>query len=580
MDTAGNMRQDQPSSSQRFERNSLVQEAILEMAQSGREQRGAVYTKTEVVDFMLDLIGYDPSADLTSFRILEPSFGEGDFLFAVIYRLLESFQDHHARDEAMVDKLSNCLVGVELHQDTYKKTRCGVEALLEDFGLAKTEAHTVSGRWLIQDDFLLSELAPGFTHIVGNPPYVRQEMIPQPLIEAYREVFATIYDRADLYIPFFERSLSLLSRDGKLSFICSDRWMKNRFGGPLRKLIAERYHVEHYVDMVNTDAFKHEVSAYPAIVTITRIQGTVTRVAKKPLIEKSFLSRLAKSLNNSSQETSLVTAVPYATQGNAPWLLDSAEQLALVRKLEERFASLEAEGCKIGIGVATGSDRVYIQPYEALDVEEGRKLPLIMAPDIRSGQLLWRGKGVVNPFDDAGQLVDLKDYPRLAAYFTAHEAAIRQRNVAKRSPHAWYRTIDRIYQPLARQPKLLIPDIMHKPTIVFEKGTFYPHHNLYWITSEIWDLRALQTVLRSSIAKFFISLYSVRMRGGYLRYQAQNLRRIRLPAYQALAAPLRQRLLNLAEADDIEAVDAATFELYGLKSQDVRLIRRSLAAVR
>lgn len=550
------------------------------LAQSGVEERGAVYTKAEVVDFMLDLIGYDPTTDLTHCRILEPSFGDGDFLLPIVKRLLTSFRHYHRVDKTTFDKLSRCIVGVELHQETYENTKCEIKTLLEDFGLSKTETRTISGRWLVQDDFLLSDLAPGFTHIVGNPPYVRQEMIPQPLIEAYREAFATVYDRADLYIPFFERSLSLLSHNGKLSFICSDRWMKNRYGGPLRKLIAEQYHVEHYIDMVDTDAFKREVSAYPAIFTITRTQGSVTRIAQKPVIEKAFLNRLAKALNSPKQNSTLITTVPRATEGNAPWLLDSAEQLALVRKLEVQFATLEAEGCKVGIGVATGNDQVYIQPYEALDVEEDRKLPLIMAPDIRSGQLLWRGKGVVNPFDDSGQVVDLKDYPRLAAYFAAHEAAIRKRNVAKRSPNAWYRTIDRIYKPLTNQPKLLIPDIMDNPTIVYDDGKFYPHHNLYWITSETWDLRALQTVLRSSLTKLFISLYSVRMRGGYLRYQAQNLRRIRLPSYHAVAPSLRQRLINLAAVDDIEAVDAAIFDLYGLKTKEARLINNSLCAVR
>jgi hypothetical protein len=35
-------------------------------------------------------------------------------------------------------------------------------------------------------------------------------------------------DRADLYDPFIERSLRLLTDSGRLGFICADRWMKNR----------------------------------------------------------------------------------------------------------------------------------------------------------------------------------------------------------------------------------------------------------------------------------------------------------------------------------------------------------------
>ena len=79
--------------------------------------------------------------------------------------------------------------------------------------------------------------------MIGNPPYVRQELIPDVLMAEYRARYRTIYDRADLYIPFIERSLTSLSPGGQLGFICADRWMKNKYGGPLRKLVSDRFHL-------------------------------------------------------------------------------------------------------------------------------------------------------------------------------------------------------------------------------------------------------------------------------------------------------------------------------------------------
>ncbi len=542
------------------------------------EERGAIYTKEEVVAFMLDLIGYRADEDLTRFRILEPSFGDGDFLVPIVERLMCSYRKHYDSDDTALEKLSNCVVGVELHRDTHAQTRDKIADVLIGHGLPRATACLLSKRWLVQDDFLLTKLSASFTHVVGNPPYLRQEMIPLALIDAYRKTFSTVYDRADLYIPFFERGLSLLTEGGKLSFICSDRWMKNRYGGPLRKLIASRYHVEHYIDMVGTNAFKSEVTAYPAIFTIARNQddtnqGDTTKVARQPRIDAPYLERLAGALTTKDvADHPLVTVASHAVKGYQPWLLDAGEQLSLVRSLEERFPTLEEAGGKVGIGVASGCDRVYIGPYDELEVEEARKLPLLMASDIRSGTLSWAGRGIVNPFDEHGKVVALADYPKLTAFFQEHEDVIRKRNVAKRNATAWYRTIDRIYQPLTYRPKLLIPDIMDNPTIVYDTGRFYPHHNLYWITSESWDLRALQTVLRSSITKLFVSLYSVKMRGGYLRYQAQNLRRIRLPTFDAVSVLLRERLRALAEEADTAQVDAAVFELYGLSDADIQLI--------
>ena len=77
---------------------------------------------------------------------------------------------------------------------------------------------------------------------------------------------------------------------------------------------------------------------------------------------------------------------------------------------------------------------------------------------------------------------------------------------------------------------------------MFEPGRLYPHHNLYFIVSADWDLHALQAVLLSGIARFFVSAYSTKMRGGYLRYQAQYLRRIRIPAWQQVPLELRGAL--------------------------------------
>ena len=63
-----------------------------------------------------------------------------------------------------------------------------------------------------------------------------------------------------------------------------------------------------------------------------------------------------------------------------------------------------------------------------------------------------------------------------------------------------------------------------------DRGEGESHHNLYFIQSGEWDLEVLGGLLMSKVGQFFIESYGVRMRGGYLRFQAQYLRRIRVPA--------------------------------------------------
>lgn len=545
-----------------------VTEAVEAMAEAGVEERGAIFTRREVVDFLLDLAGYTADQDLTRLRLLEPSFGHGDFLLPAIDRLLASWTAQGR--PAPLPALARAIQSVELHRASWSHARELVTARLRQDSISTADAEALARAWLLQGDFLLAELDGSFDVVIGNPPYVRQELIADALMAEYRRRYATIYDRADIYVPFIERSLTLLAPGGRCGFICSDRWMKNRYGGPLRAFVASEFHLRAYVDMVNTPAFHADVVAYPAITIIAREAAGPTRIAHRPEIDRGTLAGLAAELMGENPDPIRgVREIACVTTGAEPWILESSDQLALVRRLEASFPTIEEAGCKIGIGVATGADKAFIGRFDALDVEEDRKLPLVMTRDIEDGTVEWQGLGVINPFQDDGRLVDLARFPRLRRYLEARREQIAGRHVARKAPANWYRTIDRITPSITGKPKLLIPDIKGKAHIVYEGGQLYPHHNLYYITSNTWDVRALQAVLLSGIARLFVAAYSTRMRGGFLRFQAQYLRRIRLPAWEAVSESLRAELIDAAAQLDLEACNRAVFALYGLSEAEL-----------
>lgn len=543
-------------------------------AETGSEGRGAIFTRSEVVNFILDLVGYTEDKPIYNKRLLEPSFGGGEFLLLAVERLLAAWQQSNDHDEPF-SKLENAIRAVELHRETFSKTYLEVVTLLKRYEIDAKTANKIANSWLINGDFLLSPFACEFDFIVGNPPYVRQELIPAALLAEYRNRYQTMYDRADLYVPFIERSLTLLSPDGTLGFICADRWMKNRYGGPLRNLISEHFHLKIYVDMVDTPAFQSDVNAYPAITIISREKPGATRAAYRPQIDRPSLTTLAKALLSPKplKDNKSVLELPRVTNRFEPWLLDASNQISLIRRLEHQFPCLENVGCKVGIGVATGADKAFIADYQDLDVELDRKLPLVTTKDIASGEVQWRGLGVVNPFADNGGLVNLHEYPRLKSYLEARRAAIAGRHCAKKTPDNWYRTIDRINPALALKPKLLIPDIKGNAHIVFEEGNLYPHHNLYYVTSEEWDLRALQAVLLSEITRLFMTTYSTKMRGGFMRFQAQYLRRLRLPRWGDVPKELRKELADAAVKRDVQACNAAVQKLYAVSSREQLALR-------
>ena len=163
-----------------------VTNAVALRAEAGIEERGAIFTRREVVNFILDLAGYTADRPLHRLRLLEPSFGDGDFLLPVIDRLFTAWRASQGDEADPIAALTDCIRAVELHRITFSHTRQAVIDRLVAHGLAPAMATKLAGMWLIQGDFLLIDLPSPFDFVAGNPPYVRQELIPDALMAEYR----------------------------------------------------------------------------------------------------------------------------------------------------------------------------------------------------------------------------------------------------------------------------------------------------------------------------------------------------------------------------------------------------------
>lgn len=150
----------------------------------------------------------------------------------------------------------------------------------------------------------------------------------------------------------------------------------------------------------------------------------------------------------------------------------------------------------------------------------------------------------------------LSEYPRLSAYLLKNEQAVKQRYVARRNPENWYRTIDRIYPDLVKKPKLLLADIRKRQVIALDEGSYYPHHNIYYITHKnINCLKILGSLLMSSFVLRQLRGVSVTMRGGFSRWQSQNLRKLKIPLIQSIEPHVKEQLIACFEKKDLKGID-------------------------
>jgi hypothetical protein len=208
--------------------------------------------------------------------------------------------------------------------------------------------------------------------------------------------------------------------------------------------------------------------------------------------------------------------------------LGNHDLVRFVSQACERLPKLEEAGVKLGIGIATGCDDVFLTEDDDL-VESDRMVPIFYMRDHRRGND-DRQRWLVNPWNDDGTLVNLDKYPRLKTYLETNKERLSRRYVAKKNKTAWYRTIDKLTPGLLDRNLLLIPDMAARPDPILSHGK-YPHHNCYWITSDEWDLEVLGGLLMADTTRRFIDALGVKMRGGTLRFQAQYLRLVHIPEY-------------------------------------------------
>lgn len=511
------------------------------------KSEGAVFTKSEVVCCILNLIGYESSKALYKQRILEPSCGDGSFIRLIIERLLQSY---HAHNESSLFLLSRSLRAVEKNRNRLELLKREVIRTLEQDGFSENDSIVIANEWFVCGDFLLCHLNGQFDYVVGNPPYVRVERIPQWEYKRYRDIYHTFRNRADLYIPFYERGLSLLSDTGKLGFICTDRWLKNKYGQTLRAYVAQSYNLCALIEVNGSEAFCSDVTTYPAITVFERKTGNLIKKESRTYHAKLSLNELN---NINATEGNLISIV----NEGLPWIVEKIDDFQFYRSIELNLPTIEDAGCKIGIGVATGADRVFVGNVDELPVEDSRKLPLAMTKDIKDGNFIWGNRAMVNPYDDNGNLVDLNKYPQLKLYLEKHETHLRARHCAKKTPSKWYKTIDRIYPNLQGCRKLLIPDIKSKMTVVIDDGELYPHHNFYYILPGEWDIYALRAFLVSEYSEGIINRFCTKMNGGTMRFQAQFLRRLRIPRWKDLSFDMQHSLIVAGVSNDLNQINVA-----------------------
>ncbi|WP_233901635.1 Eco57I restriction-modification methylase domain-containing protein, partial [Tenacibaculum piscium] len=194
----------------------------------------------------------------------------------------------------------------------------------------------------------------GFDVIIGNPPYVRQELFKE--IKPYLEKNYKCYNSvADLYTYFIEKGINLMNEKGLFSFILPNKFLKATYGKNIRKVMKEDANLELLLDFDDYPVFA-DATTYPIIYILNK---------KSDNKAKTFLfSEINKRDNTDDPIITLDNkkhSVPYDSLTDEMWNFIDITSFKLLEKIKKDSISLgNFVDEKIFYGIKTGKNEAFI----------------------------------------------------------------------------------------------------------------------------------------------------------------------------------------------------------------------------
>ncbi|MBB3952641.1 Eco57I restriction-modification methylase domain-containing protein [Aureimonas jatrophae] len=390
--------------------------------------RCGVYTRTRMVEQILDAVGWTEEADLSRARLLEPAVGNGAFLVEVVRRLMRSLviRGLDPRNVALEERV----VGFELHDGEATVGRSRLRRVLREAGIEATEAARLAAAWLRTDDFLLQDHSEDrFTHVVGNPPYARWSKIPKRLRVAYESRLAPHVAKGDLFLPFLDLGIGMLRSGGRLGFLCSDRWQYMAFATDFRTRRLPEVEIVSNDVVSSSDVYEKAVGIYPSVLILQRRSKPLSRPSLRP-----------------------------------------------------RGRTLRDLGFSVRVGPALGCTEAFVLPPEHVEEVEPELLaPWVAAADVREQSIVDRGRRVICLIDDAGRPRDMDGFPKTLRWLSRFREKLERRSIVRQDRMNWFRQIDRVQSGAWRGPKLLVPELAKVPRVALDEAGIVPSHGIYAI---------------------------------------------------------------------------------------------------
>jgi type I restriction-modification system DNA methylase subunit len=269
--------------------------------------------------------------------------------------------------------------------DLDSNIKCGNSVISTDFAVGRLdfgdrdEVALNPFDWNSEYASILS--SGGFDAIIGNPPYVRPHNISPEEKEYFWKHYNTFTHKSDLYCCFIERSLALLKKGGRFSFIVSHGWLRLNSFQELRKLFLQRTAVSQLVELP-FQVFK-KATVTTGIFVVTKGQATAKHAIQVRTAIRTIDAATFRDVRQIPQATF------QSTFQNVFDISISPETEAIKNRM--RKGDHVGDYFDIRFGLKSGDDEEFLHSERGLHEEDK---PLLRGDDVKRYSYKYKGEYV------------------------------------------------------------------------------------------------------------------------------------------------------------------------------------------
>jgi type I restriction-modification system DNA methylase subunit len=488
--------------------------------------------------------------------------------------------------------------------DLGKNIQCGNTLIGSNYNEGKLftdeEEHLRVNPFDWQDAFPQVFAQGGFDAVIGNPPYVRQEVLSD-LKDYFRNKYKTFHGIADLYVYFIEKGISLLRETGIFSYIVSNKWMRTNYGVPLRKWILQQG-LREILDFNDLKVFQN-VTTYPCIITVVkRSKNDSVNFLKIDSLSFSKLEDYVK------EKRLLIINIKELGQGN--WSFESNANKALLDQIKVNGLPLE-DYLKVHIyrGIITGLNEAFVIDESTKNriIKENPSSKEIIKPfligrdikrykrPINNSYLIFMPKGWTRKISggakDPWSWLSNK-FPAISSHL---EPFFTQATKRCDQGDYWWELRACDYYPEFEKSKIVYPNICKQPEFTIDYSKSYTNQKCFIIPV---DDKYLLGILNSKVFKFLFTNSLPKLRGGFFEPSFVYFRRLPVPKVNTTNPSFISLHKNLvAKVDQMSSlsnknpktpqekvslqrelatidkqIDNLVYHLYGLTPEEIKIV--------